>query len=94
MLVGLSRNTGPPNQIQSGCNILHLPRPVNIVWIDKRCQLRRPISVSEHCKKPEIGTERRLSQKSLDESSGAAAVSSNIKSYLSCISELSAFFWL
>ena len=61
MLLGPSPNTGPTNQIQIGCNILHLPQPVNIIWIDKRSLRRpisltilRPISVPEHCKKPEI----------------------------------------
>jgi hypothetical protein len=46
MLVGLSPNTCPPNQIQIGCNILHLPQPVNIICIDKRCQLPWHISLT------------------------------------------------
>src|SRR5688572_29615562 len=55
MLVGLSPKTARTIKFRSVAISSHLPRrAVNIVWIDKRCQLRRPISVLEHCKKPEI----------------------------------------
>ena len=46
MPVGLSPNTGPPIKFKSVAYILHLPQPVNIIWIDKRCQLWRPISLT------------------------------------------------
>ena len=62
MLVSLSPNRGPPIKVKSVAISSTCPRLVNIVWIDKRYKLRRPIStnylrpisVPEHCKKPEI----------------------------------------
>jgi hypothetical protein len=38
MLVGLSPNTVYQIKFISVAIILHLPQPVNIIWIDQRCQ--------------------------------------------------------
>ena len=62
MLVGLSPNTGPPIKIQIGCNILHLHRPVNIIWIDKCCQLRRPISLTIRGLSPSQSTAKAMQE--------------------------------